>query len=431
MLTFFNMNKLANITVGAIFALLLIRTGEKYFTAVWVVFALFLFIDIFYCYKNQNKFLPELHHSKIMVGSILLFYGALILSSLVNRVEGSLAFSIMLAKFTVPMWMILYINGKYSAVKGAVTGIIVGSFVSSGFCLYQYFFLLPGKRVYGLFQNPNLEGAVLEVVIPLTAYCLIAARDKYVRGISLAAIIVSYMALYLTFSRGAMLGLLIGTGLSASLLLLIRHGILHIAFIKKVVLYTGILCLIDTGLFLSTFEVRPVYQTAAGSSIQQTDNFSKETHDNIPQKHINQSDMERVRMIQASYMMWKDHKIAGIGLNSWKENYYGKYHPASSNYNTDFGMPHNMIIYFLACSGLIGLIGYLIFTFGTGMGIVIEGKSRGFAMTAAVLAVHVAFFIHGLVDQTIICRFCSYLYYGFMGLFITSSFEQETKKEEA
>lgn len=89
-----------------------------------------------------------------------------------------------------------------------------------------------------------------------------------------------------------------------------------------------------------------------------------------------------------------------------------------------------MIMFFLACGGIIGLIGYVIFTFGIGIGIVTERSSRVFVVTAAMLAMHIAFFVHGLVDQTIICRFCSYLYYGFMGLFITSGLEQGAKKEE-
>lgn len=36
---------------------------------------------------------------------------------------------------------------------------------------------------------------------------------------------------------------------------------------------------------------------------------------------------ERFMMIESSLRMWEDHKIAGIGLNWWKDNYYGEYRP--------------------------------------------------------------------------------------------------------
>lgn len=427
------MEKLANIAAGAIFILMLVRTGEKYFSTVWIAFALFLCVDIFYCYKYHRKIFPDLYNSKIIIGSIILFYGSLFLASLFNGAKGSMGFSFSLAKFTVPMWMLLYINGKYKVVKGSAVGITIGGLISSGYCIYQYFFIYPaekefGGRVFGLFQNPNLEGAVLEVLIPMLIYCVAVVHNKYIRGISLLSILTSYGTLYLTGSRGAMLGLLIGTFMAVSLLLYTNYRAMNPAFIKKVVLYAGVLCLINGGIFLSTFINRPIYQSV---QTNQSTQVEQQTGHNLSstKERINGSDMERLKTIKSSFHMWQDHKISGIGMGNWEESYYTKYHLPDANLNTHFGFPFNMIVFFLACGGVIGLIGYLAFVFGTGMGIVIEGRSRIFVMTVAMMAIHIAFFVHGLVDQTIICRFCSYLYYGFMGLFITSDFKQRTRKE--
>lgn len=428
-----HMEKIANITAGVIFFLMLVRTWEKYFGAVWIAFALFLCVDMIYCHKYHRKIFPALHDSKIIIGSIILFYASLFLSSLFNGADGSMGFSFSLMKFTVPMWMLLYIIGKYKAMEGSMVGIAAGGLISSGYCIYQYFFIYPtekefGGRVFGLFQNPNLEGAVLEVLIPMLIYCIVTLHNKYLKGISFLSLIISYGALYLTGSRGAMLGLLIGTLLSVTLLLFLDYKIMDSKFKKKVVLYAGILCLINGGIFSMTFTARPVYQGQSNQAIQ----MEQQTERNRPtgNKRINSSDMERLKMIKASFYMWQDHKISGIGMGSWEKSYYTKYHLPDANLNTHYGFPHNMIMFFLACGGIIGLIGYVIFTFGIGIGIVTERSSRVFVVTAAMLAMHIAFFVHGLVDQTIICRFCSYLYYGFMGLFITSGFEQGAKKEE-
>lgn len=41
----------------------------------------------------------------------------------------------------------------------------------------------------------------------------------------------------------------------------------------------------------------------------------------------NASGGERTIMLESSYRMWKDHKLSGIGMAHWKENYYGPYRP--------------------------------------------------------------------------------------------------------
>lgn len=125
---------------------MLVRTGEKYFGAVWIAFALFLCVDMIYCHKYHRKIFPALHDSKIIIGSIILFYASLFLSSLFNGADGSMGFSFSLMKFTVPMWMLLYIIGKYKAMEGSMVGIAAGGLISSGYCIYQYFFIYPTEK---------------------------------------------------------------------------------------------------------------------------------------------------------------------------------------------------------------------------------------------------------------------------------------------
>lgn len=415
--------KIASFTAGLIFALLLVRTKETYFSYIWIVFSAFLIIDLVYSRKAHAKVFPVLQKdNKIILWSIILFYGLLFVASFFNGVPGSYGFSSSLAKFTVPMWMLIYINGKYKALKGASYGIIAGSLISFGVCIYQYFFMTHGGRVSGLFRNPNLVGAVLETTIPMLVYIVFNENSKkMMRYAGIASLIIAYIALHFTGSRGAMFGLLIGTVVSVVMLLLANHKRLSFHFIKRTLLYTMLFCIINGGLLFSAYHIRPIQQVTMSS--QQTIQEQGGTGEKSPAvdvtSTINQSDKERLRMVKASYEMWRDHKLSGVGMASWKENYYGIYHPLDANEGTDFGMPHNMIMNFLACGGIIGLTGYMIFVIGVGAGIVITSRRKSFLFSAAILAIHIAFFIHGMVDQTIICRYCSYLFYGAVGLYMT------------
>lgn len=415
--------KIASFTAGLIFALLLVRTKETYFSYIWIAFSAFLIIDLVYSRKAHAKVFPVLQKdNKIILWSIILFYGLLFVASFFNGVPGSYGFSFSLAKFTVPMWMLIYINGKYKALKGASYGIIAGSLISFGVCIYQYFFMTHGGRVSGLFRNPNLVGAVLETTIPMLVYIVFNENNKkMMRNAGIASLIIAYIALHFTGSRGAMFGLLIGTVVSVVMLLLANHKRLSFHFIKRTLLYTMLFCIINGGLLFSAYHIRPIQQVTMSS--QQTIQEQGSTGEKSPAvdvtSTINQSDNERLRMVKASYEMWRDHKLSGVGMASWKENYYGIYHPLDANEGTDFGMPHNMIMNFLACGGIIGLTGYMIFVIGVGAGIVITSRRKSFLFSAAILAIHIAFFIHGMVDQTIICRYCSYLFYGAVGLYMT------------
>ena len=425
--------KIASFIAGLIFALLLVRTKETYFSYIWIVFSAFLIIDLAYSRKAHTKVFPVLQKdNKIILWSIILFYGLLFVASFFNGVPGSYGFSFSLAKFTVPMWMLIYINGKYKALKGASYGIIAGSLISFGVCIYQYFFITHGGRVSGLFRNPNLVGAVLETTIPMLVYIVFSENSKkMMRNAGIVSLIIAYIALHFTGSRGAMFGLLIGTVVSIVMLLLANHKRLSFYFIKRTLLYTMLFCIINGGLLFSAYHIRPIQQVTMSS--QQAVQDQGSTGEKSPAVDVTstkspavdvtstiyQSDKERLRMVKASYEMWRDHKLSGVGMASWKENYYGIYHPLDANEGTDFGMPHNMIMNFLACGGIIGLTGYMIFVIGVGAGIVITSRRKSFLFSAAILAIHIAFFIHGMVDQTIICRYCSYLFYGAVGLYMT------------
>lgn len=112
---------------------------------------------------------------------------------------------------------------------------------------------------------------------------------------------------------------------------------------------------------------------------------------------------ERVMMIEASYNMWKDHKLAGIGAANWAKNYYGHYRPEGQR-EQGLNMPHNMPAYYLSTTGIIGGVGYCAYIMFTCLGLIRimrEQETINFGLMS-VLVIFWAFFIHGMVDGTLI-----------------------------
>ena len=79
-------------------------------------------------------------------------------------------------------------------------------------------------------------------------------------------------------------------------------------------------------------------------------------------------------------------------------------------------MPHNMPVYFLSTSGVLGGIGYLLFH---GILFMILIKSFPLAtdkwLVVALLSAFSAFFFQGLVDTTIINKIPARIYFGVLG----------------
>ena len=131
-------------------------------------------------------------------------------------------------------------------------------------------------------------------------------------------------------------------------------------------------------------------------------------------------------MLQASFDMWKDHPLSGVGLSHWKENYYGDYRPAESR-EEGLKMPHNVFMYFLSTAGLLGGAGYILYVVCLGLGTYRAGIDSGDAALAVTLwTVLASFTIHGLVDMANPPGY--FLYYGLFGLFLSECRRQAHKR---
>lgn len=138
----------------------------------------------------------------------------------------------------------------------------------------------------------------------------------------------------------------------------------------------------------------------------------------IYHSNINRSFGERAIMREASIEMWKDHKVLGIGLARWHEQYYSEqYHPKEGR-ESGLMMPHNMPVYFLSCAGIIGGIEYILFSGSLFWIIYVVYKKRPQGLALPIMASYVAFLIEGLVDSTIINKQSAFVFFCLLGVFV-------------
>lgn len=102
---------------------------------------------------------------------------------------------------------------------------------------------------------------------------------------------------------------------------------------------------------------------------------------------------ERIFMLSSSYEMWKDHKLSGIGVNSWETYYYSdRYHPEGAQ-EQHLTMPHNMFIYFLSTAGIIGGLGFIGYTILTLIGLLRLPYENNWLAEWCILVIFIAFLL--------------------------------------
>lgn len=379
---------LINAITALLWCLVCIRFSAAYFSYFIIVAG----ISIMYMYYSQRKenkiheasLYPEL---KYVLWGYLCFYGSIILDSIILQDMKSFNRSLEYASLTIPFFVFYALRISYDIDKGTKIGFLVSCSLIFTLGIYQWY-QDPNVRIMSTFANPNHLATMVAIATPLIAY-FFKNSFNYIGRIGLAFLMgLGFFCMYLTKSRGGLVALVLGICFSM-LIMLIMSKHLKKKHIMTIVAGIVLVIFIGGGAFYHLQEDR-----------EGTDKYGG----------------ERLQMIEASYQMWNDHKLLGVGIDRWGENYYDvKYHPENAM-GQGYTMPHNMPIYFFSASGILGGVGYLLFH-----GILFVILLRGFPaakdrwLMMALLSVFIAFFFQGLVDTTIINKIPSRIYFGLLG----------------
>lgn len=157
----------------------MVRFNRQYTTYAWIVAGLFVVYDIFHSWKNGLAILSEIHLKNLAVWGILAMYILFNLASLARLDSEDIHLTIAMTKFTLPLWLLLYINGKYDVQKGLIYGISLGALALTLVGAYQFIHHpVIGFRIISLFQTGNQFATMIALLLPFTVYGVYFFQNK-------------------------------------------------------------------------------------------------------------------------------------------------------------------------------------------------------------------------------------------------------------
>ena len=370
---------------------MLLTVGYKF--SLWSEFSLVIIVPFILIERYISHKQITFSINKYIFWGFLLFGLLIMISGVINKDWLSIRKAYKYITYATPFFICIYLMERFDVTRGIRIGIACSMVILCGTGIFQWH-ILHESRVIGVFDSPNALGMTLELMTPFSILFIVLSR-KYCAKIFWGILSLSSLAcIYLTGSRGAVLGLA-GGAFTSYVIYFIRYQ--HALSLKQKALsvIAGIIILIMGTVTL--IGVNSYRDNATGG--------------------------ERAIMLESSYHMWQDHKLSGIGMAHWKENYYGRYRP-EGQHEKGLDMPHNMIIFYMSTTGIIGAAGYATYVVFTLLGMLKMVKSDVEInyIHAAGICIFCGFVvIHGLVDGTIINSNISKVFYLLFGYAVSVS----------
>ncbi len=223
------------------------------------------------------------------------------------------------------------------------------------------------RRVLAVYGSPNNLALYLDRALPLVVALALFVDDKR-RRIAYALIAVAIaLCLYLTYSRGAWLGVVAGFAVIS----LLSGRRVRLAMIA--LLIVGAVVVIP---FLQTERAQSLFQSGTGTGFF------------------------RVSVWESAVAMIRDHPVFGVGLDNFLYE-YPKYIKPEAWREPNLSHPHNIVLDFWVRLGILGVaaLGWFVVDFyrrGIQNWKEFQGTDR--ALVIGLMASMTAALVHGMID---------------------------------
>jgi len=259
------------------------------------------------------------------------------------------------------------------ALRRLIDAFILSALAISLIGIYQFFFsnwVIVGegvRRVLAVYGSPNNLALYLDRALPLVVALALFIDDKRRRIVYVAMAIVIALCLYLTYSRGAWLGIAAGFAMIGLL-----SG-------RRVQLAVAAMLVIGAVLVI------PFLQTPRGQSL-----FQEGTG----------TGFFRVSVWQSAIVMIHDHPVFGVGLDNFLYE-YPKYIQPDAWREPNLSHPHNVVLDFwvrLGIGGVMVLAWMVIAFYRKGIKGLRELDGNLRALIIGFMASMTAALAHGMID---------------------------------
>ncbi len=177
------------------------------------------------------------------------------------------------------------------------------------------------SRIFSVFNNPNVYGIFLVLVLPVILGLAMRTKNKYIKGLFYITFACGFVNIFLTMSRGSMVGIVFGLFMMA-------------IFIDRRFFYVALALVL-----ISPF----VLPASIVNRIMSIGNLKES------------SSAYRISIYVATIKMIRDFLVAGVGLGSFKMVFHYYAFAASKSFHA-----HNTFLMVFAENGLIGFILYVL-----------------------------------------------------------------------
>lgn len=385
------MNKmlLNNLIVAMFLGLAITVPMKSYFTAMMVLFVIFCILN--YDHIRWEDVKEKMRKTnKDIWGGIVSFFACLFLSALLTLDKDDIGLTFSFFKSAMSMAMIYYMVMRFGSAQGCYWGICGASLIVFLYAFFQYI-QNPNARIDSFYGNPNSFAIMLLLLIPCLYYIARNTRGAF-RLLSVGECAAAFLFLVMTGSRGSLLGITIGMLISGGVILCHMKEKITAKRLKLCAVAFLVIAFLGGGV-LYTIQSSRTGNAAMGG--------------------------ERIQMWEASVEMFRDHPLYGVGATKWNKEYAETYHrPGVIEIHIAF--PHNMFMYFGACFGMIGLIGYLSYLILTVKGLYRSAKSfSNNDVTFSLLLLFVSFMVESCFDNTLNYKMVATLYFTCFGYLLS------------
>lgn len=330
----------------------------------WIIVVLYLLINRRDVINKLQNFKSGLQQKPILLFLLLIFIviGFISIFFAIDRESSFYAFFRTLEVIAIFSFLLLNLKFKYFWIflaSGFVQGLVsIYQFFTQEIIANKYLGIVGHKsyeagalvvegdgrwlRSYGLVNDPNLLGAFMVFVLFIGLYLFLKSKNKLYKILILINLVVCSAGLFFSFSRGAIIGLVVGLIFTIVFYIFKSRNDL-----KKLVAYTF-------GIVLVFITLSIIYLPLIQGRVL--------VNNRLELKSVN----ERVQLANESSKIIKNNWLTGTGIGNYTYELI-KLKPGLSAYN--YQPVHNTYLLILAEIGIFGLvvfilIGVYIFKYG-------------------------------------------------------------------
>lgn len=322
----------------------------------------------------------------------LIYVGTIAISSMIQDNQQGLRMVMRDFEKIAPFLIMYIFIGKVpwkKAVQFGAIGFVLGVIIGEGSVFVEYFKQtgILSNRYGGIYGHPNAAGSFWELMMPFVIFLIYEYRKQIKYMLPLGILLLgAFGCLYLSASRGAMMAV------AAEII-----TVLAIYCYRKYNLHSWIKYAAATLMIIGIMII--AFAKLGGRSY----------------------DSERVLLWTAAGQMFLDHPLLGVGFSQWGDVYRAAYLSPLAK-EPMLPHPHNLYLFILSETGLIGFIAYFTMVVGQ-LKIAIQNGLKIFSRDGALLniadmfiIVSMGMLVHNLVDVHAVHRYYLLVYFFFWGL---------------